>query len=73
MFDPGTSMNDIEKIIQDVINYKNNPKWITEQLDEDKFSKKAYRGKSDGDEYKLVIEDGSITTLYPYGWNEVED
>lgn len=67
MFNPETSISDIEEIIQDVMDDDNNPERIKEHIDNDKFSKKAYYGKSGGKKYKLVIDSGSITTIFPYG------
>lgn len=72
-FDPRTSMKDIEKSIQNVMDDGNNPKRIQQHIDENKFSKKAYYGKSGGKKYKLIIDSGSIVTVYPDGWNVVED
>ncbi|MBU8715144.1 MULTISPECIES: hypothetical protein [Brevibacillus] len=73
MFNPSTSMRDIEKIIQSVIDYRENSQWMKERLDQGNYKPKGYVGYHDGNLYKLVVSGGSITTLYPYGWNEVEE
>ncbi|MFJ7753197.1 DNRLRE domain-containing protein [Peribacillus muralis] len=64
------TMSDIENIIITIANYKGNEKKII-----DKYNKNenvVLDGYYLDKKYRLVVKKGSVTTLYPKGWNSVD-
>ncbi|RNB58170.1 hypothetical protein EDM57_08675 [Brevibacillus gelatini] len=68
MFDPSITIEDIENMIA-VISHQNKTR-IERALRNDE--RVVVRGTWQDEEYRLVIDDGKVITLYPYGWNEAQ-
>ncbi|UOY93698.1 hypothetical protein MUG87_06155 [Ectobacillus sp. JY-23] len=64
-FDDSFTFSDIENVIITVANYGNNEKTILNNYSKKVVLDGYYQNKA----YRLVITNGSITTVYPYKWN----